>query len=492
MDDFSKKFKSFRWLDHQTGGGLELACPDSTGETRMEFELLKRTPVWRALSERGKRMFLPQGIFYWAGRAKREAEINATIGSAGGLLREVDPAAPSDASGVYYLPVLTNRFGLPSQAVVPYAPIAGLPAFRGVWKDWLLEKCPDLDPSLVSSPVVVPGITGGLYLAGLLFLDPGAPLVCPNKRWGNYDNVFAKNLGARLASFPFFTGQRFDADAFRTACVEATKGRESVACVLNFPNNPTGYVPDSADLSAMLEATRAVVEETGKPLVVLLDDAYEGFVYDGDRIGRSVFSEFANFHELVVPVKLDGISKELLAYGARVGAMTLGLHEKWGAPEDRPALLEEWENKVSGLIRATVSNCNRAMQEAAARVLAEDAGQFREERRRAVELLAKRCRAVNSEFRARQARLDAAGASVDPNAGGFFLFVNLPAEIPAAEFADYLLREKRVGAIPVVKDEPGENRVNGIRLAYASVDESASGELVERFVSALESFPRSA
>jgi hypothetical protein len=30
----------------------------------------------------GKKVFLPEGIFYWSGRAKSEAELNGTIGVA--------------------------------------------------------------------------------------------------------------------------------------------------------------------------------------------------------------------------------------------------------------------------------------------------------------------------------------------------------------------------------------------------------------------------
>jgi hypothetical protein len=50
----------------------------------MEFEIIKKTPLYKALSELGKRIYLPQGVFSWAGRAKKEAEIMGTLGSAFG------------------------------------------------------------------------------------------------------------------------------------------------------------------------------------------------------------------------------------------------------------------------------------------------------------------------------------------------------------------------------------------------------------------------
>jgi len=54
----------------------------------MEFEVIKKTPLYNALSEQGKRIYLPQGIFHWSGRAKKEAEIMGTIGSAFGYEKD--------------------------------------------------------------------------------------------------------------------------------------------------------------------------------------------------------------------------------------------------------------------------------------------------------------------------------------------------------------------------------------------------------------------
>ena len=54
----------------------------------MEFDIIKKTPLYNALSELGKRIYLPQGVFYWAGRAKKEAEIMGTLGSAFGYEKD--------------------------------------------------------------------------------------------------------------------------------------------------------------------------------------------------------------------------------------------------------------------------------------------------------------------------------------------------------------------------------------------------------------------
>ncbi|MHA1732753.1 MAG: hypothetical protein ACTSU5_12480, partial [Promethearchaeota archaeon] len=121
----------------------------------MDFPLLESCPVGKCLSERGKRMFMPQGIIYWAGRGREEAEYNATIGSARGPESDVAPGAPSEQS-VYYLPALTSKFSTPPRDVVSYAPVLGVPRFRDAWKGWVLGKCPGVDPEHISRPAVIP------------------------------------------------------------------------------------------------------------------------------------------------------------------------------------------------------------------------------------------------------------------------------------------------------------------------------------------------
>jgi aspartate/methionine/tyrosine aminotransferase len=76
--------------------------------------------------------------------------------------------------------------------------------------------------------------------------------------------------------------------------------------------------------------------------------------------------------------------------------------------------------------------------------------------------------------------------SVDPNAGGFFLFLNLnPAKINATKFADHLIKNYKIGIIPA--DNPEEN-INGIRIAYCSIDKRKIPELVNRIKLALDDF----
>jgi len=54
---------------------------------------------------------------------------------------------------------------------------------------------------------------------------------------------------------------------------------EKKVLLLNFPNNPTGYTPTEEEQKALVEAIKEAAE-AGKKVVVWVDDAYFGLVYE--------------------------------------------------------------------------------------------------------------------------------------------------------------------------------------------------------------------
>ncbi|MCK4780729.1 MAG: hypothetical protein KAT57_11095 [Candidatus Lokiarchaeota archaeon] len=62
----------------------------------MKFNYIQKTPLYTTLSEIGKRIFLPDGIFYWSGRAKNEAELIGTLGAAYGFEKDFIEGGSSD------------------------------------------------------------------------------------------------------------------------------------------------------------------------------------------------------------------------------------------------------------------------------------------------------------------------------------------------------------------------------------------------------------
>ena len=459
----------------------------------MEFEVIKKTPLYNALSEQGKRIYLPQGIFYWSGRAKKEAEIMGTLGSAFGYEKDFIEGGSSEWVP-FYLEDIKNYTKLSVNEVVPYSQVSGLEKLKIVWKKWLIKKSgyaedSELDKlnrleNYITTPVVTSGLTNGIFLCCSLLLNPGEFIISPNKRWGNYDNIIEKLIGARIKSFEFFTEDKFNTQGLKNAIYDISENQEKITLILGFPNNPTGYVPNKEELEELINTLRQIQKDISKPIIVLVDDAYEPYVYSENVINSSIFYTLHELKEDIIPIKLDGITKEMLLYGGRIGFITIGLKPQWvNNKEDLLALKSELNNKLSGLVRTTISNSNHFYQSLTIKLF-EDVGMdgLIKKRDKIKKLLKDRYEKINEEFR----KIDNSNISVDPNAGGFFLFVNLnPEKISANKFADHLLKKYKIGVIPFEKHN---DRINGIRIAYCSIDLTKIPEFVSRINLALKDF----
>jgi aspartate/methionine/tyrosine aminotransferase len=459
----------------------------------MEFNILKKTSLYESFSEIGKRIFLPQGIFFWSERAKKEAELIGTIGSAYGFEKDFIDGGSSDWLPCY-LKEISEYTSLNVNQIVPYASIGGLNETRGIWKDWIIRKSnydkeKEKDSLLrleryITTPVITAGVTNGIYHSCSLFLNSGEIIIAPNKRWGNYDNIIEKFIGAKIKSFEFFKDQIFNLESLESAIDEVAKVQKKIVIILNFPNNPTGYVPLKKEVEEIISLLQKKQKSMEIPLFVIVDDAYEPYVYTDDASNRSIFYDLHKLDENVIPIKLDGITKELLIYGGRIGFITFGLKPSWVKnDEELESLKSEIHNKLEGFNRATISNCNHFYQAITQKLFKEKGiEQFLSSRKKVNDLLKQRYEKINSELRT----VNNPDISIDPNSGGFFLFLNLnPIKIKANEFGDHLLRKYKVGIIPFEK--PEEN-INGIRIAYCSIDLNDIPELVRRINLALNDF----
>ncbi|MFN2432340.1 MAG: aminotransferase class I/II-fold pyridoxal phosphate-dependent enzyme [Gemmatimonadota bacterium] len=458
-----------------------------------DWPALRAAGIWDVLSERGRRAVMPDGIRAWVERA-RGAAVDATIGVLAGTAGELawahgggeGPEAGSGAAtGIFFLSRL--RENLPELApaeIFPYTPVAGTGAARDAWRGWMLRKAAVVADAqriarLTTRPLVTPGVSGALFTCGHLLLDPGDAVVVAEKRWDGYDTTFATVLGARLVSHRLFTSAgRLDLEDLERRLRECAAGADKVVAILNFPNNPTGYMPSATEVEELAARVRRLLDEAGKPFVLLFDDAYEGFVYD-DAYPVSPFYAFVGLHPLCHPIKCDGVTKELLFWGGRLGALTLGVRD--GSPEAAQAHLEaEWENKCSAVVRAIVSSVPTPTQALAANLLRDGLDGALAERERMIRLLRARC------LRLRQL-LDAPAAReafrADPFNGGLFAFLNLRRG-SAQRVALRALREHGVGVVPMESPELG---INALRVTFGSVPIGQLDRLVDGLVAAARS-----
>jgi len=459
----------------------------------MEFEVIKKTPLYNVLSEQGKRIYLPQGIFHWSGRAKKEAEIMGTLGSAFGYEKDFIEGGSSEWVP-FYLEDIKKYTKMSVNEVVPYSQVSGLEKLKIVWKKWLIKKSGYVEDSeldklnrlenYITTPVVTSGLTNGIFLCCSLLLNPGEFIISPNKRWGNYDNIIEKLIGAKIKSFEFFTEDKFNTQGLKNVIYEISENQEKIILILGFPNNPTGYVPNKEEMEELTNTLRQVQKDISKPIIVLVDDAYEPYIYSENVINSSIFYALHEIEEDIIPIKLDGITKEMLLYGGRIGFITIGLKPHWVSnKEELLTLKSELINKLSGLVRTTISNSNHFYQALIIKLF-EDVGMdgLIKKRDKIKNLLKDRFEKINEELR----KIDNSNISVDPNAGGFFVFVNLnPEKINANKFADHLLKKYKIGVIPIEKHN---DNINGIRIAYCSIDLTNISEFVSRINLALKDF----
>jgi aspartate/methionine/tyrosine aminotransferase len=381
--------------------------------------------VFAMLSALGRRLYFPKGILSQGAEAKAKAKrMNATIGIA------------TEQRSPMHLPSLAHHLvGLDAGEAVDYAPPAGRPSLRERWREKLLAENPALRGKRFGLPIVTHAITHGLALAGELFVDPGDELLLPDKHWENYRLLYEVKLGARIRSFPFFAGQGFDTRGFAQA-LAAGGGKQIV--LLNFPNNPTGYVPTPAEGEAIVAALVRQAE-AGTKLVVLVDDAYFGLFYHlgGRSLTQSLFGLLANRHPNLFAVKLDGATKELFVWGLRCGFLCFAP----GRAEGAEAALEVLDAKARGAIRAGISNASQLSQLLVEKMLASST--LEAERKQKLETL--RARAEKAHEVANAPRFRESWQAYPFNSG-YFMCVQVK-HVPAEKVRQHLLERYGIGLV---------------------------------------------
>jgi len=384
--------------------------------------------VGAMLSAFGHRLYFPKGILSQSAEAKEKAHrFNATIGIA------------TEGDGPMYLESVHRHLAdIDPKDVYPYAPAPGRPGLRELWREKLLAENPSLEGRAFGTPIVTSAITHGLSLVGALFVDEGDAILLPDKLWGNYRLTFEVEYGARIETFPFYAGEGFNTEGFAAGLASASEGREKLIVLLNFPNNPTGYMPTPAEGDAIVAALEAQAKK-GTKLVVVTDDAYFGLFFHlgGESMTESLFARLTGLHENILAVKLDGATKELFVWGLRCGFVTFGPGRADTADETCRVL----EQKVKGAIRGSVSNVPQLSQALVEKALASSTiDQERKDKCETLRARAERVHAVANEPRF------AESWDVYPFNSGYFMCVKLKG-VDAEKLRVHLLDEHGVGLI---------------------------------------------
>jgi len=406
--------------------------------------------VLNMLSNKGKAIFFPKlGILAQAGQA-RGKEINATIGE-----------ARADNGSSMYLDGFDDFTNMDVAEIFPYAPSPGNIELRKVWKEFIYAKNPSLGNQLISQPIATNGLTHAISMAAFMFVDSSDTVIVSDLYWENYDLIFKNACEAQVGTFNLFKDGGFDIESFSNTIANAEGNK--VVVLLNFPNNPTGYTPTIAEIDA-IQASILKTAESGKDVVVLIDDAYFGLVYEQGIYTESIFTKLANLHEKVLAVKIDGPTKEDYVWGFRVGFLTYGI--KNGTEE----LYSTLEAKTGGAVRGNISNISNLSQSLLLKMYkSEKYDQYKKEK---YEIL-------NSRYKTLQKALAENGAgkyfTALPYNSGYFMCVRVNEGLEAEKVRQLLLEKYSTGII-VFEDV--------IRLAFSAVPENKIEKLVKNIVAA--------
>lgn len=405
------------------------------------------------MSDFGKRMYFPKGIIAQSNEAKQLGKkANATIGMTVCNGKPVTlPCIQKQA------PTLT------SQELVAYAPTAGNPDLRSLWKEKILQKNPSLKGKNFSLPVVVPGLTAGISYLCDLFLSQGDVLLVANPSWDNYILIAESRRQAILRQFEMFTGtgldQGFNTAAFKKAIEEnATSGK--LCILLNFPQNPSGYSPTKSEAAAICDIILEQAKK-GTKIMVWCDDAYFGLDYEDDIEPQSIFAYLADIHENVFVAKIDGPTKEDFVWGFRCGFITFaGKNLK---DEHYDALIK----KLMGDIRSSVSCCSTPSQSILLNAFKE--ATLEAEKKEYREMLERRYRKVHKFL---ETQKDNSTLQPMPFNSGYFMSLQCTG-IDAEQLRQKLLSQQGIGTVAI------DSRT--LRVAFSSIDE----QLIEEVYSAI-------
>ena len=407
--------------------------------------------IFDMLSERGKAIYFPyKGILGQTAEAKC-VSINATIGT----------AFENDGSPLT-LECMESLVNVPSEAFL-YAPSFGLPKLCEEWGKLLKIKNPGLAAKTFSSPVVTAALTHGLSVAGYMFIDPGDEVIIPDLYWDNYQLVFCETYGAELKFYNTFTNGGFDVAAFARALNEGKPGKKFV--LLNFPNNPTGYTPTETEAKALIDEIRKAAE-AGNKVIVVLDDAYFGLVYEDGIARESLFTGLTDLHPNVLGVKLDGATKEDYVWGCRVGFITFGFK---GAEASH---LKALADKAAGAVRGTISNAPCLSQTLLLK--AYTSPEYAEQKRQKYDILKDRVVEMRKTFREHPEY--AKSFEVMPFNSGYFMCVK-PIGVDPEALRRELIENYSTGVIVLV---------GLIRIAFSAVPTQLIGKLFTNIHAAIQ------
>ena len=224
------------------------------------------------------------------------------------------------------------------EGITKYTPAAGFPEL----KDAIIQKFKK-DNNLTYDRAQVFASAGAkliIYNLAQALFEAGDEVIVPAPYWVSYPDIVLL-MDAKPVIIPTSEEQGFkmSAQQLKSAITPRTK-----AMIINSPCNPTGATYTANELKALVEVLLP------KKILIIADDIYEKFVYDG-----TVFTSIASLGKEVQEqtVVVNGVSKTYSMTGWRIGYAA-------GSPEIIAAMDKIQTQNISN----PVSFCQKAAVEA--------------------------------------------------------------------------------------------------------------------------------
>jgi aspartate/methionine/tyrosine aminotransferase len=270
------------------------------------------------------------------------------------------------------------------------------------------------------SVLVASGVSGGLLLAFLSLVEEGDEVIIPDPYFVIYKHV-VNMLGGKCVFVDSYPDFRLPVDKIAAAITDRTK-----MIILNSPCNPTGVVYSEAEIEALAEIA------TQNDLLVMTDEIYEKFCYDGPC------TSIAKYHEKTL--LLRGFSKSYAMTGWRLAYAAVG-----------PALKDLIE-EMTKIQQYTFVCAPTPFQKAAIAALDYDVGDFVDVYRKKRDLVYE---GLREQFEL-----------VRPG-GAFYAFIKAPSDAGATSFVEKAIKNNLL----IIPGNVFSERDTHFRISYATSDE---------------------
>jgi aspartate/methionine/tyrosine aminotransferase len=177
-----------------------------------------------------------------------------------------------------------------------YTESMGLPALR--------EEVVNMYPGLTVDDCMILTPEEGIYIAMNTLLAPGDHVIAIAPAYQSLYEI-ARSRGCEVTPWriqPSKTGWRLDIDALERSVNERTR-----LLVINFPHNPTGYLPSQVELQAIVDVA------TRHNLYIFSDEMYRYLEYEPVQRLAPVCAMYEK------GISLSGMSKAFALPGLRIG-----------------------------------------------------------------------------------------------------------------------------------------------------------------------------